>query len=91
MFSFEKACEKMYRYCKLWNFPGIGSIGDVGNEWAFLPAPEIKGADLPVGVLPCFVNKDTGETRNMVFDVPDLLLIKDAKRIEVPEKYQPVY
>ena len=68
MFSFEDACEKMYDNCRLWGYPGIGSICDVGNEWGFLPAPQVKGERLPMGELPYFVSKDTGEIQTGLFE-----------------------
>lgn len=91
MISFEALCEKMYKDYRQCGYPGIGGIGDAGNEWVFIQAPKEKNGKLPLGDTPLFINKETGESRWMVFDVPDLNLIKTTKQLTVPERYRPVY
>ena len=91
MISLETACEWMNAVYKRCGFPGIGSICDAGEEWVFLQAPEKKGGEIPLGYTPTFINKTTGESRCMVFDVQDLTLLKESKPIPVPERFQPIY
>ncbi len=91
MISFESACEKMYRDYRQCGYPGIGGIGDTGEEWVFIQAPKEKDGDLPFGDCPIFINKNTGKHRWMVFDAPDLKLLNTAKPIDVPEQYRPIY
>jgi len=91
MITIEKVCEQIYKNYKRCGYPGIGGIGDVGEEWVFVQAPEKKDGELPIGDSPVFVNKKTGKTRSMVFDVPDITSIKNATQINVPERFRPVY
>ena len=91
MVSLESLCEKMYKDYRQTGYPGIGGIGDAGEEWVFIQAPKEKDGELPRGLHPQFINKETGEYRCMVFDVPDINLLKATKQLEVPERFRPVY
>ena len=91
MVAFETVCEQRYKTYLRCGYPGIGGIGDVGKEWVFVQAPEEKGGELPIGDHPVFINKETGECRRMVFDIPDIKLLNTAKPIDVPEQFRPVY
>ena len=91
MISLETACEQMYETYRRCGYPGIGGIGDVGGEWVFVQAPEKENGDLPLGDHPIFIDKETGKTRRMVFDVPDLQLLNSARKVRVPGRFRPVY
>ena len=91
MVAFERACERVYNIYRMWGFPGIGSVGDTGEEWVFVQAPEEKNGELPIGEKPKFINKETGEMRTMVFDVADMELLNNAAPLLVPDNYKPKY
>lgn len=91
MVSFETTCEQMYKDYLQCGYPGIGGIGDAGEEWVFIQAPKEKDGELPLGDKPYLINKKTGKGRFMEFDIPDLKLLEEAKQIEIPEKFRPVY
>ena len=91
MATFESVCERMYTMFRACGFPGIGGIADAGDEWVFIEAPTVKGGEIPLGDKPVFVNKQTGETRLMEFDIPDLKKLNHAVEILVPAPYLPRY
>lgn len=91
MIAFEKICGQMYDAFLSLGYPGIGGIADVGEEWAFIQAPKEKGGELPLGDVPTFVNKENGNTRVMVVDIPDMKLMNEGKSMSVPDRYKPRY
>ena len=91
MISLESLCERMYNCYRRAGYPGIGGIGDAGEEWVFIQAPEEKNGELPIDCGPMFINKKTGQSRCMVFDVTDMNLLRNTKQLTVPERFRPTY
>ena len=81
----------MYRYFREQGSPGIGGIGDAGEAWVFIKAPQEKEM-VDYGLHPVFVDKKTGEMRYMNwYNNHDWELHDTAKIVEVPEEYRPNY
>ncbi len=73
-----KEIEEIYRRS---GFDGIAEAADAGDEWAFIQ--KFDDNEQLLGEHPLFFHKKTGNIRRMVFDVPDLELLKSAKIIQL--------
>lgn len=56
----------------------MAEAADAGDEWAFIQ--NFNDGERLLGEHPLFFHKKTGIIRRMVFDVPDLELLKSAKK-----------
>ena len=80
-YTFENAYKEMDEIYRRSGFEGVAEAADAGDEWVFVP--KIDNDESLIGEHPIFFNKETGKIRRMVFDVPDLELLKSAKKIQL--------
>lgn len=86
--DFNTVCKKVYNAYRNGGISGIGGILDAGDEWIFVPGPDMDG-DILTGVNPIFFNKKTGNVRAARFwNDDDDRLINNSKEIDVPQEYR---
>lgn len=86
--DFEKICKTMYDVCRKYGSPGIGAVGDVGNEWIFVEASSYEG-EINYDASPMFVDKATGMIRTMDFTMKeDREKYYSAKPVEFSNRYK---
>ena len=77
-YTFEEAYKEIDEIYKRSGFESIAEAADAGDEGAFIQ--KFDDGERLLGEHPLFFHKETGVIRRMVFDVPDLELLKSAKK-----------
>lgn len=77
-YTFEEAYKEIDEIYKRSGFGGMAEAADAGDEWAFIQ--NFNDGERLLGEHPLFFHKETEIIRRMVFDVPDLELLKSAKK-----------
>ena len=84
-------CETLFPAILRTGHPGIHAIGDAGDFWVVVMAPE-KAGETEYGTMPYIVSKNDLSIK--VFSVSsddDWDLLEHATEVEVPEKYRAKY
>ena len=81
VYTFEDAYKEIDEIYKRSGFSGIAEAADAGDEWVFIQ--KFGDDERLLGEHPLFFHKKTGNIRRMEFDVPDLELLKSAKKIQL--------
>lgn len=86
--DFNIICKKIYNAYRGRGIAGIEGILDAGEEWIFVPGPDLDG-EILIGENPIICHKKTGNIRVAKFwDDDDDRLIYNSKEIEVPKEYR---
>ena len=80
-YTFEEAYKEIDEIYKRSGFESIAEAADAGDEGAFIQ--KFDDGERLLGEHPLFFHKETGVIRRMVFDVPDLELLKTTKKIQL--------